>query len=232
VLAIAAAGIYVFVLYVVVLHGDLGTTPADAELLDVSRDLRARAAVDIAQVVTELGSLPATTTFVAVCAAVLAVRRNPNELVALVAGFALVYAGVQLAKAGLDRPRPDGALVETNGSSFPSGHAAYSVVYVAMAVIATRLLPGLASRAAVVLGSLALVATIGLSRIYLHVHYWSDVAGGWALGFGVFGACAAVALIVAHIRQNGAAKAGVPEQPATAAPRGPTPASERSSTST
>ena len=34
--------------------------------------------------------------------------------------------------------------------------------------------------------------------------YWSDVAGGWGLGAGVFGLCAAIALIVAFLRHNGA----------------------------
>ena len=43
---------------------------------------------------------------------------------------------------------------------------------------------------------------IGLSRIYLHAHLWSDVAAGWGLGVGVFGLLAVIAMIVGHIRNN------------------------------
>ena len=54
--------------------------------------------------------------------------------------------------------------------------------------------------AVLVIVATVLSAAIGLSRVYLHVHYWSDIAGGWGLGFGIFGLCAAVALLVVHIR--------------------------------
>jgi undecaprenyl-diphosphatase len=130
-------------------------------------------------------------------------RRRPFELGALLVGFGLTYVGVHLAKAGIDRPRPAQPLDYTSGSAFPSGHAAYSTAHVAMAVIAARLLPGFASRAMLVLAAIAVAGVVGVTRVYLRAHYWSDVVGGWALGAGVFGAVAALALLVSYIRHNG-----------------------------
>jgi undecaprenyl-diphosphatase len=200
-LAVCGVGLYVFVLYTVILAGDPGPTPLDSNLLDLADRVRTGALTDVVKVVTDLGALATTATLVAATALLLAARRRPIELVALVAGFVLVYLGVQLTKAGVDRPRPSGSLVATGSDAFPSGHAAYSTAWVAAAVVASEML-GLAHRAALVLAAIAIAVAVGLSRIYLRAHYWSDVAGGWGLGFGIFGTCAVVALVVAHIRHN------------------------------
>ena len=201
-LAMALVGGFAFGAYADELYPRAGLTPADTELLDLSDELNTAVAVDVAKAVTELGALYTVLPLVAIFAAVLVWGRRPYELFAFIGAFALIYAGVHLAKAGIDRPRPSGALVESDGSSFPSGHAAYSTAYVAMAVIGARILPGLLSRAAFVSAVVVLVAAIGLTRIYLRVHYWSDVVGGWGLGFGLFGALAVLALLVSYIRQN------------------------------
>ena len=54
----------------------------------------------------------------------------------------------------------------------------------------------MARGAVVVAGGIALTALVGLSRVYLGVHYLSDVNAGWALGVAAFSLCAAVALTV------------------------------------
>ncbi|MDR1815241.1 MAG: phosphatase PAP2 family protein [Clostridiales Family XIII bacterium] len=93
-----------------------------------------------------------------------------------------------LIKNVLERPRPDEAmwLVPEDGFSFPSGHSNVSVILYGL--LATLLYRYLVERghddlAAVQRGLFALlVILVGLSRIYLGVHYPSDVLGGWALG--------------------------------------------------
>ena len=199
--AAGAVGLYVFALYTVVLSGDSGPTPLDRELLDLADQLNTGAAVTAAKIVSGLGSFPACAALIVVTAIVLALRRRPMEIVPLVLGFALIFVAVHLAKAGIDRPRPANPLVATQGSTFPSGHAAYGTAWLAVAMVFTRRL-GLVRHAALIAGAIVLVAAIGLSRIYLRAHYWSDVAGGWGLGVGIFALLAAIAMIVEHMRHN------------------------------
>ena len=47
-----------------------------------------------------------------------------------------------------------------------------------------------------------LTAAIGLSRVYLGVHYLSDVSGGWALGVCAFAIATVVSVLVDHFRHN------------------------------
>jgi membrane protein DedA with SNARE-associated domain len=202
-LAVAAVGFYAFVAYTVTLGGDRNLlTPADSSLLRLADKTRSDGLVDVIKVYTALGSLPVTSAFVLASVIALALRRRPVELGALLVGFLAVIAAVHATKAGVDRPRPPGQLTSTSGSSFPSGHAAYSTAYVAMAVIAWRVVPGFARRALLILGALLVSVSVGLSRMYLRDHYWSDVAGGWGLGSGIFALCAVVALVVLYMRDT------------------------------
>jgi undecaprenyl-diphosphatase len=168
--------------------------------------------VDAAKFVTAFGSLPVAGGLTLVGALVLAFKRRPIELAVLVLSAVAIYAVVHITKGALDRPRPPEPLAGSVGSAYPSGHAAYSTFYVAMAVIATRVFRGFVYRVALVVLALAFAAAIGWSRIFLQVHWWSDVAGGWALGAAIFGFFAAIGLVVDYFRNN-----HEPEPPAPAA---------------
>jgi membrane protein DedA with SNARE-associated domain len=91
----------------------------------------------------------------------------------------------QLLKALFARPRPffeHPLLIETS-YSFPSGHAMESfVVYGMLAYFAVLALKTWRARTAVAFASTLLVLLIGLSRMYLGVHYFSDVVAGYAAG--------------------------------------------------
>jgi undecaprenyl-diphosphatase len=207
--AVGGAGVFVFVLYVQALSRSLALTPLDRNMLDLADELRTDIGVDIAKLVTDLGSFPAVAALVVVACVLLAARRRPVELAVLVAGLAIVYVAVDVTKAAIDRPRPAAPLVATADASFPSGHAAYATVWVAVAVVLTRG-RALAGQATIVMAAVLLAAAIGLTRVYLRAHYWSDVVGGWALGAGVFGVLAACALIVEYVRNNGRDPAAPP----------------------
>jgi undecaprenyl-diphosphatase len=209
----AVAG-FVLVSYTVLVGAEPGPTPGDLTAAEIAASLRVGWLVDLAKVVTELGAAAVVWPLAAIAAAILAARRRWAELGVLVAGMATIFVGVHELKDAVDRPRPGGGLVGASGSSFPSVHAAYSTFYLWLAVtIVMRLRPGMARGAAVVAAGIALTATIGLSRVYLGVHYMSDVSAGWALGAAAFSFCATVALVVSALRQNGsrAAAAGLAE---------------------
>ena len=80
---------------------------------------------------------------------------------------------------------------------------------IAAALLLTRRL-GLVGYATVVVVALVIAAAIGLSRIYLRAHFWSDVAAGWGLGIGIFGLLAEIAMVVEHMRHNGRGRAQHP----------------------
>lgn len=202
-MAILAVAGFTVVAYSVAVHGEPGPTPGDVTAREIAEGLRTVWLVDVAKVVTALGSAAVCWPLALICALVLAVRRRWPELGVLVAGMAMIILGVHWLKDAIDRPRPAGGLVGFSGSSFPSGHAAYSTFYVWLAVtIVIRLRSGMARGAPVVAAGIVLTVLIGLSRVYLGVHYLSDVTGGWALGAAAFSLCAAAALVITTLRHN------------------------------
>jgi membrane protein DedA with SNARE-associated domain/membrane-associated phospholipid phosphatase len=204
-MAVLAVGSFVLVGYTSIVSGDAGPTPGDQTAIDIVDSLRTGWLVDVAKLFTALGAGGLVYSLAAVCAVALAVRRRWAEVGVLLAGMAMIYLGVHELKDAVDRPRPAGGLVHVEGSSFPSAHAAYSTFYVWLAVtIAMRLRPGMTRGALVITSGIVLTALVGLSRVYLDVHYMSDVTAGWALGAAVFSLCAAVALVISTVRQNDA----------------------------
>jgi undecaprenyl-diphosphatase len=203
-MAVLAVSGFALVSYAVILGHEPGPTPGDQTAIELVERLRTGWLTDVAKLFTHLGSLAVVGPLAFVGAALLVARRRWAEFAVLVAGMVLIYVGVHELKALVDRPRPGGRLISVAGSSFPSAHAAYSTFYVWLAVtIVMRLRPGMARGAGVVVAGIALTALVGLSRVYLGVHYLSDVSGGWALGLASFSLCAAVALVIATVRQNG-----------------------------
>jgi undecaprenyl-diphosphatase len=200
-LTIAAVGGFVCVGYAVALSpGEL--TPGDVRGLQWADDIRTSGVVDVAKAVTTLGSLAVAGGLVLVACAVLLWRRLAVEAAALAGGMILTVLGSTTLKALEDRPRPSAPLVHTSNASYPSGHAAYAIAWIAVTVVLLRALPRAGARVALLTVSILIALAIGLSRIELRAHYFSDVAGGWGLGAAMFSLSAMVALVVAYFRQN------------------------------
>jgi undecaprenyl-diphosphatase len=203
VIAILCVALFVLGAFISIISGDPGPTPGDAEAIEVAADLRADWLTDVAKVVSAFGGTAITLGVAIGAGAVLAAQRRWAEVLVLIAALAIAHVAVPAIKEVMDRPRPVGGLVDASGSSFPSGHAAYSVVYAWLALtIAVRVRPGMANASALIAGGVVVTALVGLSRVYLDVHYLSDVSAGWGLGASAFAACAAVAMVVGYFRHN------------------------------
>jgi membrane protein DedA with SNARE-associated domain len=202
-MAVLAVSLFVLVAYAVVIGESPGPTGGDEAAQEIVGHLRSGALTSVSKVVAWLGSGAVVWGVAALCAALLAWRRRWAEFWVLAAGMAITQVGIDGIKDAVDRPRPADPLIDSSGSSFPSGHAAHAVFYLWLAVtIVLRLRPGMARGAAVVTTGLVLTALIGLSGVYLDIHYLSDVSAGWALGAAAFSFCAAVGLTVSQLRQN------------------------------
>ncbi len=202
-LAALSVGLFVVIAYWGVVSGDPGPTPGDQTALNVAHDLQASWLTTAAKEFTHLGSGWVTWPLAALAAVALAATRRWPEFWVLVAGMTLTILLVHGIKGWTDRPRPPDPLVSASGSAFPSGHAAYSTLYVWLSVtLALRLAPDVTKRSLMITAGIVLAALVGLTRVYLRVHWMSDVTSGWALGLSCFSAAAIVALIYSYIRHN------------------------------
>jgi len=90
-----------------------------------------------------------------------------------------------LLKLAIERPRPDlvARLVEVNTSSFPSGHATLAAVtYLTLGALLSRVEARRRAKIYVLMVAVVLTVLIGVSRIYLGVHWPTDVLAGWCVG--------------------------------------------------
>jgi undecaprenyl-diphosphatase len=144
--------------------------------------LLTRTAIDI----TSLGSATLVTLFAVGALFILIVagdRRGTLHLVLALVGSTLMIFGL---KGFLERPRPTGhRLVEAGGYSYPSGHAvSAAVLYTTLALVGSRHFKGPAYRHMLVALAVAVTLLVAASRVYLGVHYPTDVTSGTALGAG------------------------------------------------
>jgi membrane-associated phospholipid phosphatase len=138
--------------------------------------------VTVFKVVTLAGNSVVLIVVVGALAIVFVRRGRMNDAAVLIA--ALGGAGVvnALLKLVFQRPRPELAFVHLETYSFPSGHAAVATAtFTTLAfVIACR--SGRRRAIAVAATATALIGLVGFSRLYLGVHYLSDVLAGWSFG--------------------------------------------------
>jgi len=135
--------------------------------------------------VTALGGFTVVTLVTVVATLAFLIHRRPRHALILAATVGLADVSSEMLKRVYDRPRPDlvphGAYVYS--ASFPSGHSTLSAaMYLTLAMLVASLEPHRGAKVMVYVLAALLVLSIGVSRVYLGVHWPSDVIAGWSLG--------------------------------------------------
>ncbi|HEY0034557.1 MAG TPA: phosphatase PAP2 family protein [Devosia sp.] len=158
--------------------------------------------------ITSLGSFSLLSlAVVGVCAYLVMVRLRSAALLLVVS----VLTGTLLStflKMGYNRPRPDLTAMSTQfTASFPSGHAMLSAVtFLTIGAVLARLAPTRRLKIFAIGTAIFLTVLVGSSRLYMGVHYPSDVLAGWCLGAAWAVLCSTIAFKLQ--------KSGAVEEPA------------------
>jgi undecaprenyl-diphosphatase len=135
--------------------------------------------------ITALGGVTVLTLMTVMGTAFLLLSRQKAIALFMFLSIAGGWLLSSLLKLGVARPRPDIVphLVEVSDLSFPSGHAMLSAVtYLTLGALLSRAQPYRSTRIFLISAAIFLTVIIGFSRVYLGVHYPTDVLGGWCAG--------------------------------------------------
>ena len=140
---------------------------------------------EIGRDATAFGGIAALTFFTVAVSGFLWLDRKYRMLVFLLAATATGLALSLLLKRLFHRPRPDLVphLSYVYTTSFPSGHSLLStVVYLTLGTLVASVVPRWPLKIYVVALAVVLCVAVGISRVFLGVHYPTDVLAGWAAG--------------------------------------------------
>ena len=154
--------------------------------------------------ITVLGGGTVLIMMTALVAAYLIVAKRPITalfVVAAVSGGAILSA---ILKHFFERPRPElvSHLVSVSSASFPSGHAMNSAVtYLTLGTLLAKAERTTAVRAYLLSVAILLTVLVGCSRVYLGVHWPTDVVAGWCVGSMWALACSVLAQYLQNLRK-------------------------------
>ena len=105
----------------------------------------------------------------------------------LISTLMIGYIFEKIIKSLVQRDRPLSQLIQETSYSFPSGHAVFSMILFSMLIYFYKdEIKNNTRKIIFILSGVFLILLVGFSRIYLGVHWFTDVIGGYALGFFLF----------------------------------------------
>ena len=203
-LALALLALVISLLADAAAEGD-GVTAFDQPIWSYFVGHRSSAATSFFKAASTVGSTMTMGVLATIVVVVLLIRKARSAAITLAA--VAVGAGilVVVGKAIVGRTRPPVAyrlVVETN-QSFPSGHSlASAAILGGIAVLAARTIDHRIWRTTLRIGCVVAVLIIGVSRLYLGVHWSTDVLGGWLAGMAWLMICATTARVVHELASN------------------------------
>ena len=180
--ALVSSGLLILIMFV--LAGIFPTFPGDEAALLGFQKLQSPGLTALLRVVSRLGWWPVSLALaVATILFLLGQRRRADALMVALMVFPIALGlGLKLA---VGRPRPEYSLIDQipGTLSFPSGHALFALLFggVLIFLIQENIRPRL-TRRTLQAGLALLILLVGASRVYLGVHWPSDVIGGYLLG--------------------------------------------------
>jgi len=157
--------------------------PIDTIVSNLINKIRCNELDIFMKIITKFGNTDTIIILVIITLLVI-IKKLKNKKLALITLTAIITNVLfnQLIKFSLKRPRPIHKLIEIGGYSFPSGHAMISMMFYGLLIyLYYKLLKNKKLKAILITINIILILLIGFSRIYLNVHYFSDVIAGYLI---------------------------------------------------
>lgn len=177
-----------FVIFCIMLLGvQLGfLIENDIYIENIAKSLRTDNLTKIMIMITEIGGIIGVTIISSILVIIFKLLKKPKDLILVVINMLLSLASFSLIKNILQRPRPDELeqLASDIGYSFPSGHSTMNMALYSMLIIliCKYVTKNKKLKKVLVVICIIMPILIGFSRIYLGMHYKTDVVAGFSLG--------------------------------------------------
>lgn len=158
----------------------------DNFIYEIVKNIRSDRLTTIMKVLTEMGGIEGLFFITAINVIIMSILKKRKFAIGITLNLIISTVTYAILKNIVQRPRPpiEERLIAETGYSFPSGHSTNNMAFYAFAIylIYTNIEnKKIRNILCVILGIIPIL--IGFSRIYLRVHYPSDVIAGFALGF-------------------------------------------------